>query len=151
MPFVSATQYAVCWSSTSNRFKGRHGRDEFTKLLFESVYKFRVLLDVNVSLEVVVTRKSNTTRNFSCTVLQFPVVLTSLKASLISTTVSVLNNHSRGIPVVSGCPVRLNRTKLAVVNWRGGLLCTTGSCPGRIKQDSDAMQMKKPVAPYGII
>ena len=36
------------------------------------------LWDVNVSVMVVVTRKSNTVRNFSCTVLQCPVVLTSL-------------------------------------------------------------------------
>ena len=41
-------------------------------------------------VEVVVTRKSNTIRNFACTVLQCPVVLTSLKASLVSTTVSTL-------------------------------------------------------------
>ena len=45
-----------------------------------------------MSVEVVVTRKSNTIRNSQCTVLQRPVVLTSLKASLVSTTVSALNN-----------------------------------------------------------
>ena len=41
-----------------------------------------------MSVEVVVTRKSNTIRNFPCTILQSPVVLTRLKASLVSTTVS---------------------------------------------------------------
>ena len=72
--------------------KGRHGSDWFIKLLFESGYKFRVPLDTNVSVEVVMTSKSNTVRNFPNTVLQCPVVLTSLKASLISTTVSTLNS-----------------------------------------------------------
>ena len=40
-------------------FKGRHGSDQFTKLLFESGYKSSVPLDANVSVEVVATRKSN--------------------------------------------------------------------------------------------
>ena len=71
--------------------EGRHGSDQFTKLLFESGYKFSVPLDASVSVEVVVTRRSNTIRNFPCTVLQCPVVLTSLKSSLISTTVSTFN------------------------------------------------------------
>ena len=71
--------------------KGRHGSDQFTKLLFESGHKFSVRLDANVSVEVVVTRKSNTIRNFTCTVLQCPLVLTSLKASSVSATVPTLN------------------------------------------------------------
>ena len=74
--------------------KGRHGRDQFTKPLFESGYKFSVPLDADVSVEVVVTRKSNTIRNIPCTVLQCPVVLTSLKASLVSTTVSILKKQN---------------------------------------------------------
>ena len=49
---------------------------------FESGYKFCVPLDANVSVEVVGTRKSNTIRNFPCTALQCPVVLTSLKQAL---------------------------------------------------------------------
>ena len=72
-------------------FKGRHSSDQFTKLLFESGYKFSVPLDVKVSVEVVVTGKSNTIKNFPCTVLQCPVVLTSSKAGLVSTTMSALN------------------------------------------------------------
>ena len=72
-------------------FKGRHGSDQSTKLVFESGYNFSVPLDADVSVEVVVTRKSNTIRNSPCTVLHCPVVLTSLKASLVSTTLSVLN------------------------------------------------------------
>ena len=67
------------------------GSDQFTELLFESGYRFIVPLDAIVSVEFVVRRKSNTIRNFPCTVLQCPVVLTSLKASLSSTTVSALN------------------------------------------------------------
>ena len=43
-----------------------------------------------MSVEVVV-RRSNTIRNFPSTVLRSPVVLTSLKASLVSSTVSILN------------------------------------------------------------
>ena len=39
--------------------KGRQGSDHFTKLLFESGYTFTVPVDANVSVEVVVTRKSN--------------------------------------------------------------------------------------------
>ena len=77
----------------SDDVKGRHSSDQFTKLLFKSGYKFSVPLDANASVEVVVTRKSNTTRNFLCTVLQCPVVLTSLKASLSSTTVSSINTY----------------------------------------------------------
>ena len=49
-----------------------------------------VPLDTNVSVEVVVTRRSNTIRNFPSTVLQSPIVLTSLKAGLVSATVSTL-------------------------------------------------------------
>ena len=45
------------------------------------IIKFSVPLYANLSVEVVVTRKSHTTKNLPCTVLQFPVVLTSLKAS----------------------------------------------------------------------
>ena len=61
-----------------------------TKPLFDSGYKFRVPVDTNASVEVVVTRKSNRIRNFHCTVLQCPVVLTSLESSLVSTTLSIL-------------------------------------------------------------
>ena len=43
-----------------------------------------------MSVEVVATRKSNTIRNFPCTVLQCPVVLISLKSSLVSVTMSTL-------------------------------------------------------------
>ena len=43
-------------------------------------------------VEIVVTRKSNTIRNFPCTVLQCPVVLSSLKASLSYTTLSTLKH-----------------------------------------------------------
>ena len=71
-----------------------------TKLLFDSGYKFRVPLDASVSAEVVVTRKSDTIRNFPCTVLQSPVVLTSLKAILVSTAVCTLKDWcSSGHPV----------------------------------------------------
>ena len=73
-----------------NGLRGRLGSDWFTKLSFESGYKFRVPLDAIVSVEGVVTRKSNTIRNFPCTVLQSPVVLTSSKASLVSATVPTL-------------------------------------------------------------
>ena len=59
--------------------------------VYESGYKFSVSLDASVSVEVVVTRISNTIRNFPSAVLQRPVVLTSLKASLVSTTVSTHN------------------------------------------------------------
>ena len=76
-------------------FKGRHGCDWFTKLLFENGYKFGVPLDANVSVGVVVTSKSNTIRNFLCTVQHCPVVLTSLKASLVSTSMSTLKEMSR--------------------------------------------------------
>ena len=58
--------------------KGRLGSDQLAQLLFDSGYKFSVPLDAIVSVEVVVTRKSNSIRNFPCTVLQCPVVLTSL-------------------------------------------------------------------------
>ena len=75
--------------------KGRSGSDQFTKLLFESDYKFSVPLDASVSVEVVVTRKSNTIRNIPCTVLQCPVVMTSLKASLSFTTVSTLKKKKK--------------------------------------------------------
>ena len=51
--------------------KGRRGSDQFSKLLFESGYKFRVPLGVIVSVEDGVTRKSNTTRNFPCKVQMF--------------------------------------------------------------------------------
>ena len=37
---------------------------------------------LKIYLEVAVTKKSNTIRTFPCTVLQCPVVLTSLKATL---------------------------------------------------------------------
>ena len=60
--------------------KGRYGSDQFTKFWFESGYKFSGPVDADVSVEVVVTRKSNTIRNCPSTVLQCPVVLTSLKA-----------------------------------------------------------------------
>ena len=66
------------------------------KLLFESGYKFSVPVDANASVQVVVTKKSNTIRNFPCTVLQCPVVLTSLRASLSSTTVSTLKGATPG-------------------------------------------------------
>ena len=49
---------------------------------------FSVPLHANVSVEVVVTRKSNKERNFSC---MFCFVLTRLKASLVPITVSTLN------------------------------------------------------------
>ena len=58
--------------------------------LFESGYKFSVPLKGSVSVEVVMTRKSNTIRNFLCNILQCPVVLTCLKTSLSSTTMSTL-------------------------------------------------------------
>ena len=45
-----------------------------------------------MSVEVGVTRKSNTIRNFPCTALQSPVVLTSLKDCLVNTTVSTLKS-----------------------------------------------------------
>ena len=80
--------------------KGRHGNDQFINLLFESGYKFSVPLDANVSVEVVVTNKSDTTRNFWCTVLQSPVVLTTLNASLVSTTVSALSIDSAWMPLL---------------------------------------------------
>ena len=54
--------------------------------------KFSVPLDANVSVEVVVRRKSDTLRNFPSTLLQCPVVLTSLKASLVTTTVSTFKH-----------------------------------------------------------
>ena len=76
------------------RVQGRHSSDQFTKLLFERGYKSCVPLDANVSVEVVVGRKSNTVRNFPSTVLQYPVVLTRLIASLISTTVCTLKRRS---------------------------------------------------------
>ena len=60
-----------------------------TKFGFESGYRFSVPLDANVSVEVVVMRKYNTIRNF----LKCQVVLTSLKASLVSTTVSTLKSR----------------------------------------------------------
>ena len=62
--------------------QGRYGSDEFTKFWFESGYTFSVPLDADVSVEVVVTKKSNTIRNFLSTVLQCPV--------LVSTAVSTL-------------------------------------------------------------
>ena len=40
------------------------------------------------------TRKSNIKRHFPCTVLQSPVVLTSVKACLFSTTVSTFNGKA---------------------------------------------------------
>ena len=52
--------------SCFDQLKGRHSSDQFTQLLFESGYKFSVSLDANVSVEVVVTRKSNTIRMFVC-------------------------------------------------------------------------------------
>ena len=70
---------------------GRHGGDQFTKLLFANGYMFSVPLDASLSAEVVLTRKSNTIRHFPCTVLQCPIVLITLKVSLVSTTVSTLN------------------------------------------------------------
>ena len=70
--------------------KGRHGSDYFTELLFESGYKFSVPVDANVSVEVVVTRKSYTIRNFPYNVLPCLVVFTSLKSGLVSATVSAL-------------------------------------------------------------
>ena len=86
--------YVICYSfilflgrAGLRTFKGRQGSDEWSKLLFASGYKFSVPLGANLSVEVVTTRKSSTLRNFPCTVLQCPVVLTSLKASLVSTTV----------------------------------------------------------------
>ena len=75
-----------------NSVKGKHSSDQFAKLLFESGYKFSVPLDTNESVEVVVTRRSYTIRNFSSTVLQCPDVLTSVKVSLPSTTVCTLTH-----------------------------------------------------------
>ena len=76
-------------------FKGRHGSNCFTKLMFESGYKFSVRADASVSVEVVVTRKNNILiGNFACSVLQCPLVLTSLEASLVFTTVSTLKHSS---------------------------------------------------------
>ena len=49
----------------SKDIKVRHGSDVFTKFWFESSCKFSVPLDADVSVEVVVTRKSNTIRNSS--------------------------------------------------------------------------------------
>ena len=72
-------------------------------------YKFSVPLDTNVSVEVVVTRKSNIIRNFVCTVPQCPVVLTSLKSSLVSTTVSTLN-----VPATCKCIYLRAGTNLSV-------------------------------------
>ena len=57
------------------RVKGRRSSDQFTKLLFESGYKFSVPVDAIVYAEFVVARKSNTIRNFPYTVLQRPIVL----------------------------------------------------------------------------
>ena len=91
--------------------KGRHGSDWFTKLLCESGYKVSVPLDASVSVESVVTRKSNTIRNFPCTLLQYPVVLTSLKASLVSTTVSTLKGATSQ---VAGSPAVLDRTVIVL-------------------------------------
>ena len=92
MTYQNETSHQASAKPTFNQaFKGRHGGDQFTKLLFESDYKISVPVDVNVSVEVVVTRKSNTIRNFPCTVRQCPVVLTTLKASLVCTAVSTLN------------------------------------------------------------
>ena len=79
-------------SSHISDLRGRHGSDYFIKFLFESGYKFSVPVDASVSVEVVVTRKSNATRNFPRAVLLCSVVLISLKASLVSTTVSTLKN-----------------------------------------------------------
>ena len=55
------------------------------RFLFESGYKFSVPLDANVSVEVVVRRKSNTIRNSPSTVLQCPVGLTSLRGDTVVT------------------------------------------------------------------
>ena len=55
-----------------------------------------------MSVEVALTRKSNTIiikKTFPCTVLQCLVVLTSLKSSLVSTTVSTLNFEK----LLTGC------------------------------------------------
>ena len=82
--------YVISVSGWHVGFKGGHGSDQFTKLVFESGHKCSVLLDANVSVEVVVTKKYYTTRNFPCTVLQSPVVLITLKAGLVSTTVYTL-------------------------------------------------------------
>ena len=82
------------------------------KLSLESSYKFRVPVDANVSVEVVVTRKSNTIRNFPCTVLQCPVVLTSLKASRtpVEVVVTRKSNTIRNFPrTVLQCPVGATR------------------------------------------
>ena len=51
-------------------------------LLFKSGYKFSFPLDANGSVEVVVTRKYYTIRNFPCIVIQWPVVLISLKINV---------------------------------------------------------------------
>ena len=74
--------------------KGRHGSDEFTKLLFESGYKFRVPLDSAVSVENVMTSKTITIQNFPCILRHCPVVLSSLKAGLVCTTVSPLKQQT---------------------------------------------------------
>ena len=49
-----------------------------------------------MSVEVVVTRKSNTVGNFPCIVLQCPVVLTSLEGNVFSTTMSTLKTDTKG-------------------------------------------------------
>ena len=91
------------------------------QLLFKSGYKLNVPLDTSVSVEIVVTRKSNTIRNFPCTVLQCPVVLTSLKASLISTAVSALKASASRACLFVGCLTsqqhasRISRTDLLMI------------------------------------
>ena len=71
---ASTTRGCLLFRTISTIFKGRHGSDWFTKLLFESGYNFSVPLDVNVSVTVVGMRKCNRIRQFPCTVLHCPVV-----------------------------------------------------------------------------
>ena len=74
--------------------------------LFESGFMSSVPLDTSVSVEVAVARKSDIIRNFPCTVLQCPVVLTSLKASLSYTTVSTLKTITVYLKIAN-CPFLL--------------------------------------------
>ena len=55
-----------------------------------------------MSVEVVVTRNSNAIRNSTCTVLQCPIVLTHLIASLVSTAVSSLKESYKAVKGSSG-------------------------------------------------
>ena len=78
-----------------------------------------------MSVDVVVTRKSNTIRNFPCTVLQSPVVLTRLKASRTPVEVVVTRNSNtiRNSPcTVLQSPVVLTRLKASLVSTTMAIL-----------------------------